>query len=80
MLSQRKEVLTLEVLRAAPKGQKVATLPRPDMGDAVQYQGKYYLVTSAEETASLNDAAKFSIELTWWPHIDLAPAEESLSE
>ena len=58
----------------------MATLPRPDMGDAVQYQGKYYLVTSAEETASLNDAAKFSIELTWWPHIDLAPAEESLSE
>lgn len=80
VLSQRKEVLTLEVLRAAPKGQKVASLPRPDMGDAVEYQGKYYLVTSAEETASLNDAAKFSIELTWWPHIDLAPAEDSLSE
>lgn len=73
VLSQRKEVLTLEILRAAPKGQKVASLPKPGMGDAVQYQGKYYLVTSAEETAALNDAAKFSVELTYWPNIDLTP-------
>lgn len=73
VLSQRKEVLTLEVLRAAKKGQKAASLPKPEMGDVVQYLDKYYLVTSAEETASLGDAAKFSVELTYWPNIDLTP-------
>lgn len=73
VLNKRKEVLTLDVLRAAKKGQKVDTLPKPEMGDVVQYKEKYYLVTSTEETASLNDAAKFSVELTWWPNIDLTP-------
>lgn len=73
VLNQRKEVLTLEILRAAKKGQTVASLPKPGMGDVVQYLDKYYLVTSAEETAALNDASKFSVELTYWPNIDLTP-------
>ncbi|MBS5508306.1 MAG: hypothetical protein KHX31_06695 [Akkermansia sp.] len=73
VLSQRKEVLTLEILRAAKKGQTVASMLKPEMGDVVHYLDRYYLVTSAEETAALNDAAKFSVELTWWPNIDLTP-------
>lgn len=80
VLYRRKEVLTMEVLRAARKGQQVASLPKPNMGDVVQYREKHYLVTSAEETAALGDATKFTVELTWWPNIDLTPAPAPASK
>lgn len=73
VMNRRKQVLTMDVLRAARKGQKVAELPEPEMGDVVEYKEKYYLVTDAEETEALNDATKYSVELTWWPNIDLTP-------
>lgn len=73
VLNKRKSVYSLEVLCAARKGQKVSDLPVPVMGDVVQYKGKYCLVTSVEEKEDLNDAKKYSVELTWYPNIDLAP-------
>lgn len=79
VINKSKIVYTLEILRAAEKGKKVADLPEPNMGDVVQYRGQYCLVTSVDETESIEDATKYSVELTAWPHIDLTPSPSPAS-
>lgn len=70
---QYKEVYTLEVIRGGIKGVKVADLPVPALDDVVQMDGKYMIISDMDDSEAQGDAQKYSVELTWYPKIDLSP-------
>lgn len=77
---QGKETYTLEVLRGGKKGVKVSTLPVPALDDIVQLDGKYMVISGLDDSCAQGDAQKYSIELTYYPAIDLTPAPAPASK
>lgn len=71
---QGKEVYSLEVLRGGKKGVKVSTLPVPALDDIVQLSGKYMVISDLDDSCAQGDAQKYTVELTYYPAIDLTPA------
>ena len=43
----------------------------------VQLNGKYMIISSLDDSCAQGDAQKYTIELTYYPGIDLSPAEPS---
>lgn len=74
---QTRETYTLEVLRGGKKGVLVSNLPVPTLDDIVQLNGKYMIISSLDDSCAQGDAQKYTIELTYYPGIDLSPAEPS---
>lgn len=70
---QSKEVYSLEVLRGGKKGVKVSTLLVPALDDIVELNGKYMIVSDLDDSCAQGDAQKYTIELTFYPAIDMTP-------
>lgn len=80
---QRKQVYNLEVIRGGKKGVKVDALPEPALDDVVHFKGLYMIISSLDDSCAQGDAQKYSIELTYYPAIDLTPdaaAQSGLSQ
>lgn len=77
---QSKEVYTLEVIRGGKKGVKVSALPVPALDDIVQLNGKYMIISSLDDSCAQGDAQKYTIELTYYPAIDLTPTPAPASK
>lgn len=77
---QAKEVYTLEVIRGGKKGVKVSALPVPALDDIVQLNGKYMIISSLDDSCAQGDAQKYTVELTYYPAIDLTPTPAPASK
>lgn len=71
---QGKETYSLEVLRGGKKGSSVSSLPVPALDDIVQLNGKYMIVSDMDDSCAQGDAQKYTIELTYYPAIDMTPS------
>lgn len=71
---QGKEVYSLEVIRGGKKGVKVSALPVPALDDIVQMDGKYMIISDLDDSEAQGEAEKYTVELTYYPAIDMAPA------
>lgn len=71
---QGKEVYSLEVIRGGKKGVKVSALPVPALDDIVQMDGKYMVISDLDDSEAQGEAQKYTIELTYYPAIDMTPS------
>ena len=63
------ETVTLDVIRGGKKGVKATTLPVPQIGDKVEFNGKTYYVENLDDSMERAAAQKYSIEILHLPSV-----------
>lgn len=63
------ETVTLDVIRGGKKDVKASSLPVPQIGDKVEFDGKIYYIETLDDSRERAGAQKYSIELLHLPAV-----------
>ena len=64
------ETVTLEVIRGGKKGVKASSLPVPQIGDKVEFEGKVYYVENLDDSRERTGAQKYTVEMLHLPSVE----------
>lgn len=63
------ETVTLEVIRGGKKDTKASSLPVPQIGDKVDFEGKVYYVENLDDSRERTGAQKYTVEMLHLPSV-----------